>query len=263
MAGAAVPASTLALVKRAIPNGEASTPYGATEALPVTYITATELASKVWSAAATGERGTPVGRPVRGVTVKIIEPTSDPIKTIDQCRFLQTGEIGEVIVQGEGVSPEYLHRPDANKGGKILDGDHFWHRMGDVGYLDGEGYLYYCGRRSHSIYSDAGVFHSVPLEEIFNTLPKVRRTALVGIRGYREPAIVVEPFPQFWPENESQREEFLKELKACAESSPLTAKIHHFFFHKSFPVDARHNAKIFRDRLGEWADKMLVGQRAA
>ena len=263
MAGAAVPAATLALVKRAIPNGEASTPYGATEALPVTYITAVELASHTWGAAITGERGTPVGRPVRGVTVKIIEVTSDPIKTIDQCRFLQAGEIGEVIVQGDGVSPEYLHRPDANKAGKILDGNHFWHRMGDVGYLDGDGYLYYCGRKSHSIYSDAGIFHSVPLEEIFNSLPKVRRSALVGIRGHREPAIVVEPLPQFWPETEAQREAFLKDLQVCAESSPLTAKIHHFFFHKSFPVDARHNAKIFRDKLGDWADKMLVGQRAA
>jgi hypothetical protein len=113
------------------------------------------------------------------------------------------------------------------------------------------------------VYSDSGVFHSVPLEEIFNTLPKVRRSALVGIRGYKEPAIVVEPLPQFWPETDAQREEFLRELKACAASSPLTAKIEHFFFHKSFPVDARHNAKIFRDKLGDWADKILLSQRAA
>ena len=263
MAGASVPTATLSLVKRAIPYGEASTPYGATEALPVTYITATELTTREWRAAATGERGTPVGQPVRGVEVKIIKPTQDQLRSIEQCEVLPSGEIGEVIVRGEAVSPEYLHRPDANKLGKILDGETFWHRMGDVGYLDAEGYLYYCGRKSHSIYSSHGVYHSVPLEEIFNTLPKVRRSALVGIRGGREPAIVVEPFPQFWPESDAEREGFLRELKACAASSPLTAGIHQFFFHKSFPVDPRHNAKIFRDRLGDWADRVSQGQRAA
>lgn len=263
MAGAAVPPATLALVKRAIPHGEASTPYGATEALPVTYITAAEITTKRWSDAKTGERGTPVGRPVRGVEVRIIKPTADPLKTIDQCEELPNGEIGEVIVRGNGVSPEYLHRPDANRTGKIRDGEGFWHRMGDVGYLDDQGYLYYCGRKSHSIYAESGVYHSVPLEEIFNALPKVRRTALVGIRGYKEPAIVVEPLPQFWPETQAQRDEFLRELKARAVSSPLTEKIQHFFFHKSFPVDARHNAKIFRDKLGDWADKLLLSQRAA
>ena len=263
MAGASVPASTLALVKRAIPHGEASTPYGATEALPVTYITATELGSSSWSAAVTGERGTPVGRAIRGVSIKVIRSTNEVIRTIDQCEILPAGEIGEVIVQGDGVSPEYLHRPDANKSGKISDGEKFWHRMGDVGYLDERGYLYYCGRKSHSIYTSSRAYHSVPLEEMFNSLPKVKRSALVGIRGLTEPAIVVEPFPQYWPETEVAREAFAQELKACAARSPLTRDIKSFFFHKAFPVDPRHNAKIFRDKLSSWADKFLIGQRAA
>jgi hypothetical protein len=36
-------------------------------------------------------------------------------------------------------------------------------------------------------------------------------------------------------------------------SSAVTASIRRFYFHPSFPVDARHNAKIFRDRLAVWA----------
>lgn len=263
MAGASVPAATLALVHRAIPQGEASTPYGATEALPVTYVTGRELSTREWASAVTGEKGTPVGKPVRGVSVKVIRPSNDPLRSIEECEELPTGEIGEIIVQGPAVSPEYLHRPDANKIGKILDGGRFWHRMGDVGYLDESGYLYYCGRKAHSIYTSSAVYHSVPLEEIFNALPKVRRSALVGIHGYKEPAIVVEPLPQFWPENESDRAAFLTELRACADRSPLTRGIKQFFFHKSFPVDPRHNAKIFRDRLGDWADKTLISQQRA
>jgi acyl-CoA synthetase (AMP-forming)/AMP-acid ligase II len=168
-----------------------------------------------------------------------------------------------VIVRGGNVSPEYLHRPDANKVGKIRDGEKFWHRMGDLGYLDTDGALYYCGRKSHSVYTAERAYHSVPIEEIFNTLANVRRSALVGVRSNREPALVVEPYPQHWPENGELEEAFRAELRALADKSDLTKGIELFFFHKSFPVDARHNAKIFRDQLGEWADKLLVMKRAA
>lgn len=263
MAGAAVPQSTLDLVKRVIPNGEASTPYGATEALPMTFITASELVQYKRKRAVTGELGTFVGRPIAGVEVRIIESSTEPIRSIEGCRALPVGEIGEVIVRGGNVSPEYLHRPDANKVGKIRDGESFWHRMGDLGYLDAEGGLYYCGRKSHSVYTSERAYHSVPIEEIFNTLSKVRRSALVGVRGGREPALVVEPYPQHWPESEELKEQFRAELRALADQSDLTKGITLFFFHRSFPVDARHNAKIFRDQLGEWADKHLVVKRAA
>jgi acyl-CoA synthetase (AMP-forming)/AMP-acid ligase II len=161
------------------------------------------------------------------------------------------------------VSPEYLHRPDANRAGKILDGEGFWHRVGDLGYLDEQGNLFYCGRKGHSVYVGERAYHSVPLEELFNACPKVRRSALVGIRGNREPAIVVEPFPQYWPDTPQKHDEFISELRAIAAKDPLTREIDTFFFHRAFPVDARHNAKIFRDQLGEWADRQLSRQKAA
>jgi hypothetical protein len=91
----------------------------------------------------------------------------------------------------------------------------------------------------------------------------VRRTALIGIRAGKEPALVVEPLPEFWPENSQHEEAFRAELRALAQQSPLTASITTFFFHRSFPVDARHNAKIFREQLQEWADKSLLEQKAA
>jgi acyl-CoA synthetase (AMP-forming)/AMP-acid ligase II len=195
--------------------------------------------------------------------VRIIRSSTEPLRSIDQCEELSAGEIGEVIVKGANVSPEYLHRPDANKIGKIRDGEGFWHRMGDLGYLDQDGLLYYCGRRTHSVYTPERAFHSVPIEELFNALPKVRRSALVGVRGGRDPAIVIEPHPQYWPDSPELEERFHAELRALADQSDLTRDIQLFFFHRSFPVDARHNAKIFREQLAEWADKLLVGKRAA
>jgi acyl-CoA synthetase (AMP-forming)/AMP-acid ligase II len=135
--------------------------------------------------------------------------------------------------------------------------------MGDLGYMDEAGNLYYCGRKAHSVYTAERAFHSVPLEEIFNTLPKVKRSALVGIRSGREPAIVIEPTPEAWPETPEAQEAFREELRALAAKSPLTASITQFFFHRSFPVDARHNAKIFREQLSEWADRIVSEQKAA
>jgi acyl-CoA synthetase (AMP-forming)/AMP-acid ligase II/pimeloyl-ACP methyl ester carboxylesterase len=262
-AGAAVSAQTINRVKGVVPNATISTPYGATEALPVTYITADELVATPLQKAETGEQGTLVGRPIRGVNVEIIKSSLDEIPSIEKAHLLPRNTIGEVIVQGDNCSPEYFGREDANRLGKIQDGTGFWHRMGDLGYLDTEGNLYYCGRKSHSVYTAERAFHSVPLEEIFNAHRKVRRTALVGIAGGKEPAIVVEPLPEFWPETAEQEQVFSKELRLIAEQSQLTKSITKFFFHRSFPVDGRHNAKIFREQLQEWAEKTLTEQKAA
>jgi acyl-CoA synthetase (AMP-forming)/AMP-acid ligase II/pimeloyl-ACP methyl ester carboxylesterase len=263
MAGAAVSSATIARVQGVLPNAVVSTPYGATEVLPVTFITAAELETTERKRAVTGEQGTLVGKAVTGVRIRIIKSSLDAIPSIAETVPLGVGEIGEVIVSGENCSPEYLRRVDANRLGKIVDGETFWHRMGDLGYVDDEGNLYYCGRKSHSVYTAERAFHSVPVEEIFNQLPKVRRTALVGIRAGKEPALVVEPLPEFWPETPQQEDLLRDELRALAQQSPLTASITTFFFHRSFPVDARHNAKIFREQLQEWADRSLLEQKAA
>jgi len=263
MAGAAVPPATLDLVQRVAPHGTVSTPYGATEALPVTYITSSDVLSSAHARAVSGEQGTPVGRAVAGIEVRIIQLADEPARTIDEIKEVPRGTIGEIIVRGANISPEYLHRPDANRTGKIADDRTFWHRMGDIGYLDDVGNLYYCGRRTHSIFTHERAYHSVPIEDLYNVLPKVRRSALVGIKGGKEPGIVIEPLPQFWPENDEQREQFLRELRDLSDRDPLTQGIQQFFFHRSFPVDPRHNAKIFRDQLSQWADRMLADKRAA
>lgn len=264
MAGAAVPTATLARVQGVLPNAQVSTPYGSTECLPVTYISAPELTASPKVRAATGEQGILVGKPVPGVEIRIIKSSLDAIETIDDAMPLVDGEIGEVLVAGENCSPEYFGRADANRLGKIADTHRgFWHRMGDLGYLDSEGNLYYCGRKSHSVYTAERAFHSVPIEEIFNDLPKVRRTALIGIKMGREPALVVEPLPEHWPETHAQQEAFRNELRALAIQSSLTASISSFFFHRSFPVDARHNAKIFREQLQEWAEQLVADELKA
>ncbi|MDC0358346.1 fatty acid CoA ligase family protein [Oligoflexia bacterium] len=256
MAGAPVPPAVLARVKEVIGDGEVYTPYGATEALPVTFISSEEILAHTTFEAVGGEIGTFVGRPVSGLVVRVVQSVEGVIDDAQALVDLEPGQIGEVIVQGQNVSPLYFERPEATLQAKIADGARFWHRMGDMGYLDPEGNLYFCGRKAHIVQSQERPFYSVPVERIFNEHKMVKRSALIALGAGREPGVAIEAHPQFRPETKEQRAIFKEELKALAKTDPLTATISEFFFHPSFPVDSRHNAKIYRDQLSEWASKI-------
>jgi len=263
MAGAPVPKSVLERVREVMEEGEAYTPYGATEALPVSLISSTQILDHQDSAASSSEIGTLVGKPVSGVELKVIKPQQGAIEDINKIVELPPLEIGEVIVSGANISPEYFQRPEATREAKIKDGETFWHRMGDMGYLDSDGNLYFCGRKAHRVNSPTRTYYSVPTERIFNTHEKVKRSALVDLGEGQEPGIVIEPLPQFWPDTDQKRADFLKQLEELAASEPLTSSISWFFFHPSFPVDSRHNAKIYRDKLSDWAQRQLQLEEAA
>ena len=247
MAGAPVSQATIDLVSAACPGAESFTPYGATEALPVTVAAAADLRQDPPVLALSGEEGTPVGRAIAGVSLRVVEAAPGP----HAATLVDVPErvIGEIVVSGATVSREYLARPEATAASKVRDGGRVWHRMGDMGYLDASGQLYFCGRRAHMVVTPEGTFHSVPVENVFNRHPAVARTALVGVDG--RPELVVEPRSRsLGPQG---RRRLAAELRAIGARDPVTAAIRRFYFHPSFPVDARHNAKIFRDRLAVWA----------
>ncbi|MEI6658890.1 MAG: fatty acid CoA ligase family protein [Planctomycetota bacterium] len=247
MAGAPVSQTTIDLVKAACPQAESFTPYGATEALPVTIASADDLWQDRPVLAVTGEQGTPVGRAIEGVALRVVQPlTVQPVVPLIDC---PERVIGEIVVSGDTVSREYLRRPEATATSKIHDGDRVWHRMGDMGYLDAGGQLYFCGRKAHVVSTPDRTFHSVPVENVFNRHPQVRRSALIEVAG--GPALAIEPAS--WPLTPQARQTLAAELRAVGEGDPVTGGVRRFYFHQSFPVDARHNAKIFRDRLGAWA----------
>lgn len=253
MAGAPVSTATIERVRDVTPNSQAFTPYGATEALPVTLVSAQELLQHRHEPARSGEQGVYVGKSIPADEVRIIAAVDGVIEDISQAQALPACEIGEIIVKGKNISPAYFELPEGTAAAKIADRDGFWHRMGDVGYLNEAGGLYFCGRKAHCVRSNGKVFYSVPVEHIFNQHSRVKRSALVACGREGEPAIVIEPYPQHWPETEEARRNFVRELRELAASSPLTVPIRRVFFHPAFPVDARHNAKIFRDKLGTWA----------
>ena len=259
-AGAPVPPRILHSLKQAIASdGEVHTPFGATEALPVASISASEVLNDTESASRKGA-GTCVGRRFPDINWKIISITDEPLESVAAARELSDGEIGELIVQGPVVTCRYVTRVENNRFSKIPDRNGFWHRMGDVGYLDPQDRFWYCGRKAHRVITEQGTLYTVPCEAVFNEHPSVFRTALVGIgTSIRQtPVLVVEPHRDKRPRSARDRTILRNELGEISRAHSHTQRIKIFMFHRSFPVDIRHNAKIFREKLAIWAERKLA-----
>ena len=254
-AGAPVGAAIVEAMRACIhPEGDIHTPYGATEALPVASIAGTEILAE--TAARTREgRGVCVGRRFPGIQWRVIRIVDGPIRSLDEAETLPAGEIGELIVHGAVVTERYVTRVEANALGKIVDNGGVWHRMGDVGYLDAQERFWFCGRAAHRVLTAQGPLYTIPCEAIFNQHQRVFRTALVGVgpRGRQRPVIIAEPKPGCLPQSAVERETLLGELRELGRRYDHTRSIDAFLIHPAFPVDIRHNAKIFREKLAIWA----------
>lgn len=259
-AGAPVPATVLRRIKTVIAaDGDAFTPYGATEALPVACNSASIVLQETGALTDMG-MGTCVGTSFATMEWKVIEISDDPISRIEDCKQLPANETGELIVRGVTVTDQYVTSRQANDLHKIKDGDGFWHRMGDVGYLDQQDRFWFCGRKSHRIETPAGTMFTVTCEAIFNTHPDVYRSALVGVgkSGQATPVIIVELLQ---PRSIARQRatEIIDELKSLAANHWQTEAIKHVLIHPALPVDIRHNSKIFREKLRPWASKKMKG----
>jgi acyl-CoA synthetase (AMP-forming)/AMP-acid ligase II len=238
-------------------NAEIHTPYGATEALPVTDITASELL-RIYSDGSENENGICIGYPVEPLNVKILEITDLPIVSWENAKLLPVNEVGEIIVKGPWVSPGYFKINDADRLSKIRDVTtrETWHRMGDLGKIDNHGRLWFYGRKSHRVTTPDSTLFTIPCESVFNRHPQVVRSALVGVEfngsGIKRPVICIQLKSGFNP-----TKKLIQELNEMGSFSLITAGISDILFKKDFPVDPRHNAKIFREKLALWAAKRI------
>lgn len=235
------------------PDAQVFTPFGATESLPVASIGSAEVLSDTASGAATG-RGICVGTPVDGSLVRIIGITDEPIEQWSEALLVQRGTIGEITVRGKVVTREYYARPEQTRAAKIREGAEVVHRMGDVGYLDERGRLWMCGRKNHRVEAPGQTLFTVPVEEIFNQHPAIKRTALVGpgARGSQRPLLLIEREAGAAIDDAT----LLNEVRELAAKHALTRGLTNLqVYPGAFPVDARHNAKIEREKLTRWAEE--------
>ena len=256
MAGAPVSGSLLRRFE-SIVNKECKiyTPYGATEVLPVTQIDRQEILEQTWELSNTGQ-GICVGRAILGVEIKIIAVSDLPISKWGDVKKLGTNSVGEIVIKAPWATQSYFNRENLTQLAKIKDEDSFWHRMGDLGRLDQQNRLWFYGRKSQRVITKSGTLHTIPCEAIFNQHPDVKRSALVGTgsKNKQKPIIIIESANSKRVSSSTGREKFAEELLRHGAAFPLTQSIQKVLFHSNFPVDVRHNAKIFREKLSLWAE---------
>lgn len=248
-AGAPVRPDIVARAYAMLPNdAQVWTPYGATECLPVAIIEGREILSAARERTAQGA-GICVGRPLAENTVRIIRIDDGPIAQWHDALLVAHGEIGEITVRGPTVTARYFGRDAATVLAKIDEHGAVVHRMGDLGYVDDEGRLWFVGRKSQRVITEHGTLFPEMVEGVFNAVAGIRRSALVsvGAAPAQWPVLCVELEPGTdWPAVRAL-------LRARAAQFDIARTIEIFLPHPGFPVDIRHNAKIGRERLAQWA----------
>ena len=262
-AGAPVPTDVLRRIRAMLSDdAQVVTPYGATECLPVATIESREVIGET-AAKTDGGAGVCVGFPVPEADVAIVRITDAPIARWSDAEVIGVGEIGEIVVKGPQATRRYFESDEHTALAKIPDdeGPGFRHRMGDLGYLDERGRLWFCGRKSQRVRDrDPGgeetTWHTVSCERIFDAHPDVFRSALVGVAkgGSTEPVLCVELEPHA---KRRDPRTLIEELRERGAAHAKTVAIERFLVHPGFPVDIRHNAKIKREELAGWAKKQL------
>lgn len=251
--GASLPYAVLDRLRVCLPaDATVLSVYGATEALPVSMIGHRELLP-LRAATARGQ-GVCLGRPVPGVTVRVLPPDS-----LHNGADVPCGTVGELAVSGPNVSPAYLD-PAATLAAKLYEeGGVVVHRMGDAGRLDEQGRIWFYGRLAHRLRTVEGPLFTEQVEPALDAVPGVRRTALVGVgpAAPQQPVVIVEPERGTSRADRAEVRRSVREVLDGLEL-PVTGAAP-VLFHRSLPVDHRHAAKIDRARLAGWAASRVDG----
>ena len=242
--------------------------YGATESLPLTKIGSKTLLTT--REITNNGGGICVGLPLKGVDIRIIAITEDALINWYEDLALPINTIGEIVAKGDMVSQAYYQRPSATAQAKMLNSGLtnssndegtpvYRHRMGDLGYLDKNGLLWMCGRKAHRVETTENTLFSIPCERIFNTHKAVMRSALVGVevQGVTTPLLCIELHKNVEIKSKKSQQYLFDELKKIGAAHQQSRSITYFLIHPDFPVDVRHNAKIFREKLAVWAQKQI------
>jgi len=241
------------------PEARIHTPYGATESLPIATIDHRTVLDETRARTDTGA-GICVGRPVETATVEILRITDGPRASFGSEDRAAAGEVGEICVSGPQVTRGYFRDEENTRLHKMQDPEgRLFHRVGDVGYRDEAGRIWFCGRKSQRVIVDGKSYFTEQIEGPCNAAPTARRTAPGGanVDGGVIPGLCIEPMPVKLPPDPAVF------VPPALREGP-TAIVERFFLFDRFPLDPRHNAKIHREELRTECERRLArGDRGA
>lgn len=145
-----------------------------------------------------------VGKPMSLVDVRVVDPSGN------ECT---TGEIGEIVVQGDQVTKGYFGNPAADA--EAFEGG--WFHTGDLARQDEEGFLYIVDRAKDMIIRGGYNIYPREIEEVLYAHPAVGSVAVVGVphetHGEEVAAVVIPKPGRTLTEDEVR--EFAKERVAA------------------------------------------------
>lgn len=259
-AGAPVPEPLLAEVQRLMPRASLHTPYGMTEALPVTDISLEQIqAADAETAAGTvagAGNGVCVGRPVHGARVAVVPLAADGTAPGSHL-VTEAGVTGEILVSAAHVKEAYDRLWLTQRASTSLPG---WHRTGDVGHFDAAGRLWVEGRLDHVVTAPGAAVTPVGAEQAIERLDCVRLAAIAGVgpAGTQAVVAVIETVPPARKAGPAAPELSGRVRRAAREAGVNVSAV---LAVPALPTDIRHNAKIDRTRLSRWASRVLAGGR--
>lgn len=289
-AGAPIPVPLLEALSALVPNASLHTPYGMTEGLPVTDVSFEMIRQAIAEGTpnAAGEvldpfarDGVCVGFAVYGAAVAIAPLLQDG-SVADELTH-EPGVTGEILVSAPHVKDRYDTLWVTEEQSISTPG---WHHTGDVGHLDASGRLWVEGRLAHVLLTSQGVLTPVAAEQSAESLPEVRRAALVAVgpAGTAAPVLVIEasantaalearqsasslkralldrvPGANRFPIAEGVSPFELSQLVRQKVAEDTGVELAAVLVVHEHPTDIRHNSKIDRPALGEWASKVLAG----
>lgn len=289
-AGAPIPVPLLEALSALVPNASLHTPYGMTEGLPVTDVSFEMIRQAIAEGTpnAAGEvldpfarDGVCVGFAVYGAAVAIAPLLQDGSVAVELTH--EPGVTGEILVSAPHVKDRYDTLWVTEEQSISTPG---WHHTGDVGHFDASGRLWVEGRLAHVLLTSQGVLTPVAAEQSAESLPEVRRAALVAVgpAGTAAPVLVIEasantaalearqsasafkrallnrvPGAHRFPVAEGVAPFELSQLVRQKVAEDTGVELAAVLVVHEHPTDIRHNSKIDRPALGEWAAKVLAG----
>ena len=162
--GAPVPTAVVAQYEQ-YTGAKIRTGYGLTETTGGAFMEPTDGSSRVDPATGTLSVGLPV-------------PTFSVLIVDDAGNALPANEVGEIVLSAPAVSPGYWRNDAATAEAMRTDGFH----TGDVGYLDGDGWLFLIDRKKDMIIAAGYKVWPREVEDVLYGHPAVREAAVVGVK---------------------------------------------------------------------------------
>ncbi|RKR75327.1 alpha/beta fold hydrolase [Frondihabitans australicus] len=259
-AGAPVSPHLLERISALMPQAESHTPYGMTECLIVADIALDGVREAALDSEARGAGGVCVGRPGPGVRIRISALDADGSATGSIAQEPAPGVVGEIVIGAPHLFDHYDRLRLTDRAARTVDGasaGERWHRTGDVGHVDASGRLWVEGRLPHVIVTAEGVVTPVGVELEAEAVPPILRAAAVGIgpRGAQVVAVVAETEPA------ATKVRLADAGLTATVRSAVGTSVAAVIVVPALPTDIRHDSKIDRSALSDWASKLLAGER--